>query len=68
LTLNHWTQTRDPNITTTTTAPDYSDPTATNDDDVKPLDINSRALRAGEVKFTKGKKTLKQMSMIGGRE
>jgi hypothetical protein len=67
LTLNNWTQTRDPNITTTTTAPEYSDPTATNDDDVKPLNIKSRALPAGGVKFKKGKKTLRQLSMFGGR-
>ncbi len=68
LTLNHWTQTRDPNITiTTTTAPEYSDPTATNDDDVKPLNIKSRALPAGGVKFKKGKKTLRQLSMFGGQ-
>ena len=67
LTLNHWTQTRDPNITQTT-APEYSDPTATNDDDVKPLNINSRALRPSEIKFKKGTKTLKQLSMFGGRE
>ncbi len=51
LTLNHWTQTRDPNITiTTTTAPEYSDPTATNDDDVKPLNIKSSRLTCGRRK------------------
>ncbi len=67
LTLKHWTQTRDPNITPTT-APEYSDPTATNDDDVKPLNVNSHALRPSEIKFKKGTNTLKQLSMFGGRE
>jgi hypothetical protein len=67
--LNHWTQTRDPNITTTTTtAPDYADPTTADDEAVKPLNIKSRALRPSEIKFKKGKKTLKQLSMFGGRE
>ena len=64
-TLSHWTQTRDPNITTTTTATEYSDPTTTNDDAVKPLIINSRALHPGEIKFTKGKKTLNKCYCLG---
>ena len=65
LTLNNWTQTRKPSITTQTTAPEYAEPTATNDDAVKPLYIKSRAVVG--IKFKKGKKTLKQMSMFGGR-
>jgi len=67
LTLNHWTQTRDPNITTTTTtAPEYSEPTATNDEAVKPLYIKSRAVVG--VRFKKGAQTPKQLSLFGKRE
>lgn len=65
LTLNNWTQSRDPNFTTTD-APFYENPNATNDDeDVKPLNIKSRA--AVGIKYTKGTKTLKQMQLFGGR-
>lgn len=67
LTLSHWTQTRDPNFTQTP-ALEYSDPVATSDDAVKPLNIKSRALPPGGVKFQKGTQTPRQLSLFGGRE
>lgn len=72
LCLSFWALARDPQstadfpqATSQTDAPVYEDPTATDDEDVKPLNIKSRAARG--VKYTKGTKTLKQMQLFGGR-
>lgn len=66
LLLPNWTQTRDPQATSQTSAPVYEDPNATSDEDVKPLNIKSRA--AVGVTFTKGSQTPKQLRMFGGGE
>ncbi len=64
LTLNHWTQSRDPQFMTShTEAPEYGDPT-TSDDDVKPMQIESRAAVGVKFKAT-GKKTPKQLHLFG---
>ncbi|MBI1795180.1 MAG: hypothetical protein HYR70_13465 [Chloroflexi bacterium] len=66
LPLSLWTQTRGPKFTQTQTGPlDYGEPTATNDDEAKPLHIESRA--AVGIKYTKGTKTAKQLSLFGGK-
>lgn len=64
LTLANWLQTVDPEFTSHTDAPEYSDPNSTHDEDVKPLNIKSRA--AVGVTWKKGTKTAKQMSFFGG--
>lgn len=66
LTVSNWLQTVDPEYAshTNTVTPEYSDPTSTYDEDVKPLNIKSRA--AVGVTYKKGTKTPKQMSFFGG--
>ena len=62
LTLQNWTQERDPNYTNTVT-PEYSDPTAA-DDEVKPLNIRSKATVG--IRYKPGKQTPKQLALFGG--
>ena len=64
LTVSNWLQTIDPEYTSHTSAPEYSDPTSTHDEDVKPLHIKSRA--AVGVTWKPGTKTAKQLSLFGG--
>lgn len=62
LTLQNWTQARDPNFNDMVT-PEYSDPTGTHDGEVKPLHYESHAPKG--ITFTKGEP--KQLSFFGGR-
>ena len=64
LTVSNWLQTMDPEYISQTVTPEYSDPTSTHDEDVKPLHIKSRAVVG--VTFKTGTKTPKQMSLFGG--
>lgn len=63
LTLPNFMQTRDPNFTDSVT-PLYSEPTAT-DDEVKPLNVKSRATVG--IRYKPGRQTPKQLSLFGGR-
>lgn len=61
LTLQNWTQSRDPEITSQTVL-EYSDANSTHDeDDIKPLNIKRHAPKG--TKFTKGKP--RQINMFG---
>lgn len=60
LTISNWLQTLDPEFTSHTDAPEYSDPTETHEAEVKPLKYKSRAPVG--VTFEKGK----QLPLFGG--
>ena len=62
LTLQNWTQTRNPNFTDSV-SPVYEDPTAT-DDEIKTLHIESKATVG--VRFKAGKQTAKQLALFRG--
>ena len=64
LTLANWLQTVDPEFTSHTDAQEYTGETSTHEDEVKPLNIKSRAVVG--VTFKTGTKTPKQMSLFGG--
>ncbi len=64
--LKHFEHRRDPNFAIHPDVREHSEPTITNDDAVKPLDVESRAVVG--VKFKKGKRTPKQLGLFGGRE